>query len=70
MAAMRTIERALRACSHLFHVTLEAPVVLQHLLRLLLTAPELFCEGVYVVLCHLLVEISEVLVQVVKILPR
>lgn len=65
--AIKICARRASHTAHLFHVPLEALIVLQHLLCFLLAAPEALCEAVNVFLCHLLVQVSEVLVQVVKV---
>ncbi len=56
--------------SHLVHVTLESLVVLQDLCSLIITASKLAGELIDVSLSHLLVQVSVVLVEVIKVFTR
>lgn len=53
---------------HLAHVALEALIVLQDLSCLFIAAPEAVCKCVNVGLGDLLVQVSVVLVQILKVL--
>ena len=55
---------------HLVHVTLELLIVLQDLCSLLITASELASKFIDVSLSHLLVQISVILVEVIKVFTR